>query len=119
MEISIIVRFHNEEIYLPIVMEALTKQDFPQTQYEIIAVDNFSTDKSREIVSSYTKNLLSISEYQPGKALNRAIRQSQGKYIAVLSAHAIPANRALARNFIQTFQTSADRRCLRRTTLSG
>jgi HEAT repeat protein/GT2 family glycosyltransferase len=93
MEVSIIVRFYNEAIYLPTVMEALIQQDFPSGQYEIITIDNCSTDNSRDIVSRYTKNLLKIDDYQPGKALNRAISESKGKNIAVLSAHAIPSNR--------------------------
>jgi GT2 family glycosyltransferase len=93
MEVSIIVRFYNEAIYLPSVMEALIQQDFPAGHYEIIAVDNCSTDNSKAIASRYTSSILSINDYQPGKALNQAISQSQGKNIAVLSAHAIPSNR--------------------------
>lgn len=93
MKISIIVRFNNEETYLRTVMEALIQQEFPADQYEIIAIDNQSTDKSKYIVSQYTENLLSINDYQPGKALNQGIDQSRGECIAVLSAHAIPSNR--------------------------
>lgn len=94
MDISIILRFHNEESYLPAVMNALSNQDFPKDRYELIAVDNCSTDSSRKIVSEYTSNVLSIDEYRPGKALNQAIRGSRGETIAILSAHAIPSNRA-------------------------
>jgi HEAT repeat protein len=94
MEISIIVRFHNEEFYLPLLMEALVQQDFPAGQFEIIAIDNCSTDNSKEIAARYTANLLSIDDYKPGKALNLAISRARGKNIAVLSAHAIPSNRA-------------------------
>lgn len=97
MEISIIVRFRNEEIYVRAVMEALTQQEFPADEFEIIAIDNQSTDSSRRIVSQYTDHVLSISDYQPGKALNRGIERAGGRCIAVLSAHAIPANRAWLR----------------------
>src|SRR3954462_1300755 len=93
MEISIIVRFNNEELYLKTVMEALIQQEFPAGQYEIVAIDNQSTDKSRQIASQYTEKVLSINDYQPGKALNKGIDRSEGKCIAVLSAHAIPSNR--------------------------
>ncbi len=94
MDVSIILRFHNEELYLPAVMDALTSQDFPAGRYELIAIDNCSTDNSRNIVAKHTSNLLSINEYRPGKALNQAIRCSRGNTIAILSAHAIPSNRA-------------------------
>ena len=93
MKISIIVRFHNEEVYLAAVMEALTRQTFQSNEYEIIAVDNRSTDSSREIAARYTTNILDIDNYHPGKALNIAIDRSKGRNIAVLSAHAIPSNR--------------------------
>jgi HEAT repeat protein/GT2 family glycosyltransferase len=93
MEISVIVRFHNEEKYLDAVMQALSLQDFPWGEYEIIGVDNRSEDNSRMIVNQYTTKVLSIDNYQPGKALNLAISQASGKYIAILSAHTIPASR--------------------------
>jgi HEAT repeat protein len=37
--------------------------------------------------------ILSIGDYLPGKALNKAINQASGNYIAILSAHSIPARR--------------------------
>ena len=93
MEVSVIVRYHNEEKYLGAVMEALSQQEFPFGEYEIIAIDNLSDDNSTEIVAKYTKKILPINDYQPGKALNMAIAQVKGKYIAALSAHTIPASR--------------------------
>ena len=93
MEVSIIVRFRNESPYLEAVMKALIEQTFLEGQYEIVAVDNRSADGSRRIADRYATTVLLIDYYQPGKALNRAIAQSAGRYIAVLSAHAIPANR--------------------------
>jgi glycosyltransferase involved in cell wall biosynthesis len=97
MEISIIVRFYNEEAYLPQLMEVLAQQEFPTGEFEILAIDNYSTDSSREVVSRYTRNILSVDDYRPGKALNLAIGESRSKYIAVVSAHAIPSNRAWLR----------------------
>lgn len=105
MEVSIVVRFRNEAPYLPTVMEALVQQDFPRDSYEIIGVDNSSTDNSRSIVSQFTDRVLNISEYLPGKALNQAIRHARGKAIALISAHAIPANR----NWLKTLHSQLER----------
>src|SRR5437868_5394115 len=93
MLVSVIVRFHNEEAYLGAVLDAIAQQDFPASDYEIIAVDNCSTDNSRQIAEQHNTNLISISNYQPGKALNHAIVAAKGVFIAVLSAHAIPSSR--------------------------
>ena len=94
MDVSVIVRFHNEAKYLDAVMEALSLQVFPLGQYEIIGVDNQSEDMSKPIAARYATRILSIDDYLPGKALNKAISQTSGKYIAILSAHAIPACRS-------------------------
>jgi glycosyltransferase involved in cell wall biosynthesis len=90
MDISVIVRFHNEERYLGAVLEALRSQS--AADFEILAVDNCSKDRSRQIASRYADRILTIEHYQPGKALNGAIEQAKGDRIAVISAHAIPAN---------------------------
>ena len=91
MDVSVIVRFHNEEKYLNAVMEALSLQEFSLGQYEIIGVDNQSEDMSKSIAARYTNKILSIDDYLPGKALNKAIKKTSGEYIAILSAHTIPA----------------------------
>jgi HEAT repeat protein len=90
METSVIVRFRNEERYIGAVLGAVKEQVF--SDYEVLAVDNCSTDGSRRIAAYYADRMLTIENYQPGKALNRAIEQARGDRIAVVSAHAIPAN---------------------------
>ncbi len=93
MDVSIIVRFHDEEQYLEPVLRSVTEQSFPKGEFELIAVDNCSTDRSREIARRFTNHVVTIDDYQPGKALNRAIRGAQGQHIAIVSAHVIPADR--------------------------
>lgn len=92
MDVSIIVRFKNEDQYLHHVLNALKKQEFTEGRYEIVAVDNKSTDHSLEVCKKYTKKILSIDDYLPGVALNKAISACEGNNIAILSAHTIPAN---------------------------
>lgn len=92
MDVSIIIRFKNEEQYLPYVLNALSKQDFIYGTFEIVGVDNNSTDQSLEICKKFTKKIITIDDYIPGKALNTAIERCGGKNIAVLSAHTIPSN---------------------------
>ncbi len=93
MDISVIIRFHNEAPYLESTLRAVKGQRFPVGEFEICAVDNQSTDGSRAIAERYADQLLQIDTYRPGRALNMAIEQARGRHIAVLSAHTIPANR--------------------------
>ncbi len=92
MKISIIIRFRNEETYLPWVLKAVRAQRMPADNYEIIGIDNYSTDSSRNVAVQYADKMIQLSDYHPGKALNRAIALSRGDYICVLSAHTIPAD---------------------------
>lgn len=105
MEISILIRFKNEAKYLDAVLSAVSQQSFPKDQYEIIAIDNYSTDNSLDIASKYTSHLLQTKSYRPGKALNEAIASCRGKYICVLSAHTVPANSQWLQTLYNHMQT--------------
>lgn len=97
MDVTIIMRARNEETYLRATLDAIFSQDF-SGDYELIFVDNCSSDNSRNIASEYTHHILTIDEYTPGKVLNVAIEESCGKMISILSAHTIPANRKWLQN---------------------
>jgi cellulose synthase/poly-beta-1,6-N-acetylglucosamine synthase-like glycosyltransferase len=50
--ISIIVPARNEEKNIANLLEALERQDYPGTSFEIIVVDDHSSDSTPEIVKS-------------------------------------------------------------------
>jgi HEAT repeat protein len=91
--ISVIIRFKNEANYLKAVLQAVRAQRTLEP-VEVVVVDNRSTDGSRTIAGEYADVLLDIQDYHPGAALNQAISACSGDAIAVLSAHALPANSA-------------------------
>ncbi|MCG8054876.1 MAG: HEAT repeat domain-containing protein [Candidatus Thiodiazotropha endolucinida] len=100
MDVSVIVRFKNEAEYLEAVLRAVQSQRIAG-DFEIVAVDNESTDQSPVIAQRYADRFIQLDTYRPGRALNQAIEQACGKYIAVLSAHTIPANS----NWLHTLMT--------------
>ena len=53
MDISIIVPFLNEERYIRRCLESLLDQDFDRSRYEVIFIDNGSSDASAEIVKGF------------------------------------------------------------------
>ena len=83
-KVSIIVPVYNVEIYLEETLESLTKQSFDS--YEIILVDDGSTDSSSDIIKQYIKKNNNIKYiYQenkgPGAARNKGIENAIGEYI--------------------------------------
>ncbi|MDP2720990.1 MAG: glycosyltransferase [bacterium] len=56
--ISVVIPAYNEEKLLSEALEALKKQTFPKEKYEVIVVDNNSTDKTAEIAQDYDAKVL-------------------------------------------------------------
>lgn len=55
IKISVIVAAYNEEKYIASCLESLLNQDFDPNEYEIILVNNNSTDRTKEIASRYNR----------------------------------------------------------------
>ena len=101
-QISIIIRTKNEEKWIGHCLAMIEKQSL--TDFEIILVDNESTDHTVEIAKRYNlRKIVNIQEFRPGNAINEGIKVSSGEYIVCLSAHCIPKDVAwlatLRRNF--------------------
>jgi rhamnosyltransferase len=88
--VSIILRSKNEERWVTPCLEAILGQSYKN--FEIILVDNHSTDKTVEKAKLYPIKVCSIDAYTPGKSLNIGINISQGELIVCLSIHCIPTN---------------------------
>ena len=88
-QISIIIRTKNEEKWIGHCLAMIEKQSF--TDFEIILVDNESTDHTLEIAKRHSLlQVINIKEFFPGNAINEGVRVSNGEYIVCLSAHCIP-----------------------------
>ncbi|MBL7170303.1 MAG: glycosyltransferase family 2 protein [Candidatus Aenigmarchaeota archaeon] len=88
--ISVVVPAYNEEKLLAKCLSALKNQDFDKT-FEVIVVDNCSTDKTPEIGKKFGFRVI----YEPKKgqifAKQRGCMEAKGDIIAVLDADNIPA----------------------------
>lgn len=83
MIFSVVVPFYNEEKLIERCLKSLLDQDFNKNEYELIFVDNNSTDRSRQIVKSYSDViLLSESKRSAYSARNKGIRAAKGEIIA-------------------------------------
>lgn len=86
--VSICVPNYNSEIYLRDCLNSLVKQTYDN--YEIIVVDNASTDKSWKIINEFQKrypNLFRIYRNKKNIGMtanwNKCIKYAKGRYIAI------------------------------------
>ena len=86
MKLSIIVPVYNVADYLPKCLDSLLAQNLPQNEYEIIVVNDGSTDNSAVIAQQYADNYANISLVNQANqglsgARNTGIKQAKGDYI--------------------------------------
>lgn len=91
MKFSIITPVYNTSAYLERCINALKEIDFPADEYEILAVDNNSTDGSLEILSKFDGiRVLRESKQGSYAARNRAVRESRGEFLAFTDSDCMP-----------------------------
>lgn len=91
MKLSIIIPVYNTESYLKRCLESIFNQDLPLSDYEVIVINDGSTDNSLGILEDFAKrfqNLVLISQQNKGEAAtrNKAIEISKGDYIAFVDS---------------------------------
>jgi len=87
--VTVIVSAHNEENNISHLIDLLTSQTYPKSFYEIIIVNDRSTDNTHEIIKNKTNNILKYInientpiDWSPKKwALNQAINNAKGDII--------------------------------------
>lgn len=83
--LSIIVPVFNAAAYLPECLDSLLMQDIPQKDYEIICVNDGSTDNTLSVLQSYAKkhsNIVIIDKENGGvtTARNAGLAAAKGEY---------------------------------------
>ena len=96
--VSIIIRTKNEERWIGSCLEAVFNQKYKD--FEVILVDNQSTDQTITKAKKYPIRLVTIKDFLPGKAINKGILKSKGKIIVIISGHCIPVSNKWLENLI-------------------
>lgn len=100
-DISIIIPLYNREGLIKRCLDAIASQSLSQDQYEVLVIDDCSTDNSFEVVKSYRKikNLvvtsLSTNSGGASKPRNRGIDIARGRYIVFIDSDDIISENAL------------------------
>ena len=101
--VSIIIRTKNEERWITACLSSIFSQDYKD--FEVIIVDNMSTDKTCEKAKKFNiTKILTCEDYLPGKALNIGVREAKGEYIACISGHCIPVDSKWLSNLLNNLK---------------
>lgn len=99
--VSVIIPVHNGENLIAGCIESLCDQDYPKDRYEIIVVNNASTDNTEEVVRKFNDVPGLFYLYEPirgsYKARNAGIKQAKGNIIAFTDADCITDRQWLKR----------------------
>ncbi len=107
--VSIIMPVYNGESFLKEAIDSIVTQTY--TNWELIVVNDGSTDGSRDIVLSYTDPRIQLHDNEENLGIistkNKAIDIAKGKYIASLDADDIALPTRLAKQ-VEYFETHSD-----------
>lgn len=87
-EISVIIDAYNYGIYLEDAIVSALQQTLPRERYEIIVVDDGSTDDTRQRVANYLPNVIYHYKENGGQAsaINAGLALARGEFVAFLDA---------------------------------
>jgi peptidoglycan/xylan/chitin deacetylase (PgdA/CDA1 family)/GT2 family glycosyltransferase len=83
--VSVVIPAHNEEIYLFSCLESIGNQDYAG-EYEVIVVDNASTDNTAQIARDWGARVVYESRRSPACARQKGAEVAKGKIVAFIDA---------------------------------
>lgn len=92
--VSIVVPCRNEEKYIEKCLDSILGNDYLKDKLEILVVDGFSTDKTKEIAKEFTQRysfikLIDNPQKIQSVALNIGIKQARGEIIIIMGTHTV------------------------------
>jgi cellulose synthase/poly-beta-1,6-N-acetylglucosamine synthase-like glycosyltransferase len=102
--VSIIIAARNEEKNIEALIKSLLAQDYPAKKYEVIIVDDYSEDRTAEIITSFAQiKYIHASECEKAtensfkkSALELGIKNAQGDVIITSDADCVMCERWLS-----------------------
>ncbi len=91
ISVSVVVPFYNGESTLAACFDALLTQNLPRGSYEVIAVDDGSTDRSGDLASRSGVTLVRQENRGAPAARNAGIRAARGEWVAFTDADCMPS----------------------------
>ena len=85
-KVSVIIPVYNCELYIAQAIESVLNQTY--TDYEIIVINDGSTDNTYQVLQPYMKKIRYFSQKNKGLSAtrNQGIKMAKGKLISLLDA---------------------------------
>lgn len=111
-KVSVIIATYNCGPYLGAAIDSLLAQTLPP--FEIIVVDDGSTDKTDEVLRAYEGRVISVRQANAGVSVarNKALELAQGNFVAVLDADDICASDRFERQTAALSQDPSSLACV-------
>ena len=98
LDFSIIISAKNEERNIPLLIESLQKLDYPEENFEVIIIDDNSSDKTYELAGKLIKDISNFYLYKAEQkkftakkgALDFGIKKAKNHFILITDADCIP-----------------------------
>ncbi len=88
--LSIVIPAYNAANTLPELLDALSQQTVPASDFEVIVVDDGSTDATADIARRAGVRILSQTNQGPAAARNHGAKEARGKYIIFTDSDCVP-----------------------------
>jgi glycosyltransferase involved in cell wall biosynthesis len=115
VDISVVISTYNRGPVLPAAIESILRQNAPEVSYELIVVDNNSTDDTRQVVESFStrSNVRYVFEAKqgPSHGRNAGIANARGRIIAFTDDDVRPASDWLS-NIKRAFNNNPEVECV-------
>jgi hypothetical protein len=86
--LSVVVPAHQGAAQLPVTLAALAASDLPRDQWELIVVDDASSDGTAQVAGRWADRVLTLpgAPHGPGYARNRGVEASRGEWVVFIDA---------------------------------
>ena len=104
MLVSVVIRTRHDAEWSGRCLFAVANQSL--ADFEIVLVDNQSTDETLQIASSHDLKVVTVPtrEFTFGRALNAGIERASGRYVAIVSGHCVPRDNYWLAKLLGNFQ---------------
>lgn len=89
--VSVVIPCHNEERWIGRTLEAVLGQTYPRERFEVLVVDNGSSDRTVDETRRFPIRLLAEPIRSSYRARNRGVSDATGEFVAFLDADCIPS----------------------------
>jgi len=101
-KVTIAIPVYNEEKVIELTLKSAINLDYPRDKYEILVINNKSTDNTVKIAEKIRKEfqdtdiqIINITRKGKGLALNKALEMAHGEYFVLFDADSVVDSDAL------------------------